>query len=209
MRQICFDQLIGAGYHYIGLGQFVRPDDDLAIAQERGRLRRTCDGFSRHGYCDHLGFSGCALNFPRLLPDVVKHSDTSVVTIERYIIEQERAVPEATGELSGLLYDIALACKMIANKVRLAGLADVLGAEETENVQGEVQQKLDVIANTIIVKAMDHGGRLCAMASEEEEHIIPIPKRFRRGKYLLLFDPLDGSSDIDVNVPVGTIFSVL
>jgi fructose-1,6-bisphosphatase I len=140
---------------------------------------------------------------------VVKHSDTSVVTIERYIIEQERAVPEATGELSGLLYDIALACKMIANKVRLAGLADVLGAEETENVQGEVQQKLDVIANTIIVKAMDHGGRLCAMASEEEEHIIPIPKRFRRGKYLLLFDPLDGSSNIDVNVPVGTIFSVL
>jgi fructose-1,6-bisphosphatase I len=147
--------------------------------------------------------------FLRLLPDVVKHSDTSVVTIERYIIEQERAVPEATGELSGLLYDIALACKMIANKVRLAGLADVLGAEETENVQGEVQQKLDVIANTIIVKAMDHGGRLCAMASEEEEHIIPIPKRFRRGKYLLLFDPLDGSSNIVVNVPVGTIFSVL
>lgn len=142
-------------------------------------------------------------------PDVVKHTETSVVTIERYIIEQERRLPNATGELSGLLYDLALACKMIANKVRLAGLADVLGAEGTENVQGEVQQKLDVIANRIIIQAMDHGGRLCAMASEEEEKIIPIPARFRRGKYVLLFDPLDGSSNIDVNVPVGTIFSVL
>ena len=140
---------------------------------------------------------------------MVRHTATSVVTIERYIIEQERAFPAATGELSGLLYDLALACKMIANKVRLAGLADVLGAEGTENVQGEAQQKLDVIANRIIVQAMDHGGRLCAMASEEEEQIIPIPERFRRGKYVLLFDPLDGSSNIDVNVPVGTIFSVV
>jgi fructose-1,6-bisphosphatase I len=140
---------------------------------------------------------------------VVKHSETSVITIERYIIEQERLVPDATGELSGILYDLALACKMIANKVRLAGLADVLGEDGTENVQGEVQQKLDIIANSIIVKAMDHGGRLCAMASEEVAEIIPIPERFRRGKYVLLFDPLDGSSNIDVNVPVGTIFSVL
>ena len=140
---------------------------------------------------------------------MVNHTATSVVTIERYIIEQERRFPDATGELSGILYDLALASKMIANKVRLAGLADVLGAEGTENVQGEQQQKLDVIANDIIVKAMDHGGRLCAMASEEEEAIIPIPDQFKRGKYVLLFDPLDGSSNIDVNVPVGTIFSVL
>jgi fructose-1,6-bisphosphatase I len=140
---------------------------------------------------------------------VVKHTDTSVVTIDRYIIEQERRFPEATGELSGILYDLALASKMIANKVRLAGLADILGAEGTENVQGEMQQKLDVIANDIIIKALDHGGRLCAMASEEQEELIPIPDKFRRGKYLLLFDPLDGSSNIDVNVPVGTIFSVL
>jgi fructose-1,6-bisphosphatase I len=140
---------------------------------------------------------------------VVKHTDTSVVTIDRYIIEQERRFPEATGELSGILYDLALASKMIANKVRLAGLADILGAEGTENVQGEMQQKLDVIANDIIIKALDHGGRLCAMASEEQEELIPIPAKFRRGKYLLLFDPLDGSSNIDVNVPVGTIFSVL
>jgi fructose-1,6-bisphosphatase I len=140
---------------------------------------------------------------------VVKHTATSVVTIERFIIEQEKLHPEATGELSGLLYDLALAAKMIANKVRSAGLADILGATEDQNVQGEIQQKLDVFANETIIKAMDHGGRLCAMASEEEPSIIPIPDRFRCGKYCLLFDPLDGSSNIDVNVPVGTIFSIV
>jgi len=141
--------------------------------------------------------------------NVVKHTATSVVTIERFIIEEERNHPEATGELSGILYDLALAAKMIANKVRSAGLADILGSTENENVQGEVQQKLDVLANEIIVKAMDHGGRLCAMASEEEPDIIQIPENFKCGKYCLLFDPLDGSSNIDVNVPVGTIFSVV
>ena len=140
---------------------------------------------------------------------MVQHTATSVVTIERFIIEQERLFPEATGELSGILYDIALAAKMIANKVRSAGLADILGSDGHENVQGEVQQRLDVIANDIIVKAMDHGGRLCAMASEEEPDIIQIPDGFKCGKYVLLFDPLDGSSNIDVNVPVGTIFSVM
>src|SRR4026209_2986936 len=95
---------------------------------------------------------------------VVKHTATSVVTIERFIIEQEKLHPEATGELSGILYDMALAAKMIANKVRSAGLADLLGATEDMNVQGEIQAKLDVIANDIIVKALDHTGRLCAMA---------------------------------------------
>jgi fructose-1,6-bisphosphatase I len=141
--------------------------------------------------------------------NVVSHTPVSVVTIERFIIEQERLYPEASGELSGILYDIALAAKLIANKVRMAGLVDILGATDHENVQGEVQQKLDVLANDILVKAMDHGGRLCAMASEEEPDIIPIPDKFRTGKYCLLFDPLDGSSNIDVNVPVGTIFSVV
>jgi fructose-1,6-bisphosphatase I len=140
---------------------------------------------------------------------VVQHTATSVVTIERYIIEQERLYPEATGELSGILYDVCLAAKMIANKVRRAGLVDILGATGFDNVQGEDVQKLDVFANETIVKAMDHGGRLCAMASEEEPGIIPIPEGFRCGKYCLLFDPLDGSSNIDVNVPVGTIFSVM
>ncbi len=139
----------------------------------------------------------------------MKHTATSVVTIERYIIEEEKAHPEATGELSGLLYDLALAAKMIANKVRSAGLADIIGSAYAVNVHGELQQKLDVLANEIVIKAVDHGGRLCAMASEEEPGIIQIPDPFRCGKYCLLFDPLDGSSNIDVNVPVGTIFSVL
>ena len=140
---------------------------------------------------------------------MVQHTATSVVTIDRFIIEQERLHPDATGELSGILYDMALAAKMIANKVRRAGLADILGATENSNVQGEIQQRLDVFANDTIIKALDHGGRLCAMASEEEPGIIPIPDGFRCGKYCLLFDPLDGSSNIDVNVPVGTIFSVV
>lgn len=140
---------------------------------------------------------------------MVKHTPTSLVTIDRFIIEQERLHPQATGELSGILYDLGVAAKMIANKVRSAGLVDILGSADAENVQGEVQQKLDVISNEIIIKAMDHGGRLCGMASEEEPGIIPIPERFECGKYVLMFDPLDGSSNIDVNVPVGTIFSVL
>ena len=140
---------------------------------------------------------------------MVNHTPTSVVTIDRFIVEQERLHPEATGELSGILYDLALAAKMIANKVRMAGLADILGSNESKNVQGEVQQKLDVMANEIMIKALDHGGRLCGMASEEEPDIIQIPEGFKCGKYVLLFDPLDGSSNIDVNVPVGTIFSVV
>ncbi len=140
---------------------------------------------------------------------MVKHTATSVVTIERFIIEQERLFPDATGALSAILYDIALAAKMIASKVRRAGLVDILGAMDSENVQGEIQQKLDVFANETIIKAMDHTGRLCAMASEEEPDIIPIPETFKCGNYVLLFDPLDGSSNIDVNVPVGTIFSVM
>ena len=140
---------------------------------------------------------------------MVYNTPTSVVTIDRFIIEQERLHPEATGELSGILYDMALAAKIIAAKVRRAGLVDIIGATEIANVQGEIQQKLDVFANETIIKAMDHGGRLCAMASEEEPDIIQIPEHFRCGKYVLCFDPLDGSSNIDVNVPVGTIFSVV
>ena len=153
--------------------------------------------------------SGRQIATPPLRKFNVKHTATSVVTIERFIIEQEKLHPEATGELSGVLYDMALAAKMIANKVRSAGLADILGATADVNVQGEVQAKLDVLANEIIIKAVDHSGRLCAMASEEEPGIIQIPDKFRCGKYCLLFDPLDGSSNIDVNVPVGTIFSVV
>lgn len=140
---------------------------------------------------------------------VASQSPTKAVTIERFIVEQERLLPHATGDLSDILYDIALAAKMISSKVRRAGLSDILGAAGNENVQGEMQQKLDVIANEIMVQALEAGGRLCAMASEEEAEIIPIPPSFRTGKYVVVFDPLDGSSNIDVNVPVGTIFSVL
>ena len=136
-------------------------------------------------------------------------SRTAVTTIERFVLDQEHRYPQATGELSNLLYDIALAAKIIQAATRRAGLTSIIGAVGTTNVQGEEQQKLDIMANEIIVKAMDHGGRLCAMASEEEPGIIQIPEHFRCGKYCLLFDPLDGSSNIDVNVPVGTIFSVV
>ncbi|HYV97939.1 MAG TPA: class 1 fructose-bisphosphatase [Gemmatimonadaceae bacterium] len=138
-----------------------------------------------------------------------RRKDTSVITIERFIIEQEQKHPAATGELSGILYDLALAAKMISNKVRSAGLADILGATDNENVQGEVQQKLDVFANETLIKALDHGGRLCAMGSEEVDEFIPIPDKFKQGRYAVLFDPLDGSSNIDVNIPVGTIFSIV
>jgi len=132
----------------------------------------------------------------------------SVVTIERHIIEQERKHPEATGALSGLLYEIALAAKMIAREVNMAGLIDVLGGTDRMNVQGEEVKKLDEWANDVIYRALDHGGYLCCMASEEEEGIIPIPEEFPTGNYCLLFDPLDGSSNIDANVSIGTIFSI-
>jgi fructose-1,6-bisphosphatase I len=133
---------------------------------------------------------------------------TSVTTIERFILDQEVRFPEATGELSNLLYDIALAAKLIAAAIRRAGLVDVLGAAGGENVQGERQQKLDVLANETIKNCLKHTGRVCAMGSEEDAEIIPVPPEYPAGKYAVLFDPLDGSSNIDVNSAVGTIFSI-
>jgi fructose-1,6-bisphosphatase I len=135
-------------------------------------------------------------------------SSKSVVTIERHIIEAERQFPEATGAFSNIMYDIAFAAKMIAREVRRAGLADVLGYTGEVNVQGEEVKKLDEFAHEVIFKALDHTGHLCGMASEEVEDFIPIPDRFPTGKYCVLFDPLDGSSNIEANVSVGTIFSV-
>jgi fructose-1,6-bisphosphatase I len=132
----------------------------------------------------------------------------AVVTIERHIIEQERRYPEASGAFSDILYGIALAGKLISREVRRAGLVDVLGYTGQTNVHGEAVKKLDEQANEIILRAMEHGGHLCAMASEEEEYVLPIPEEYASGQYCLLFDPLDGSSNIDVNVTVGTIFSV-
>jgi fructose-1,6-bisphosphatase I len=131
-----------------------------------------------------------------------------LVTIERFILDQQSAHPDATGSLTNLLYDMALSAKIIASKTTRAGLAEVLGSAGEENVQGEEVQKLDVFAQRTIYRLNDHTGRLAVMASEEEEEIIPIPDRFETGKYVLLYDPLDGSSNIDVNVSVGTIFGI-
>ncbi|ABF08390.1 fructose-1,6-bisphosphatase [Cupriavidus metallidurans CH34] len=111
--------------------------------------------------------------------------------------------------VSGLLNVIATACKVIATAASRGALAGVLGSAEHENVQGEVQKKLDVISNAILVHATERGGHLVALASEEMDTIYPIPAAFPRGKYLLVFDPLDGSSNIDANISVGAIFSVL
>ena len=133
---------------------------------------------------------------------------SKVVTIDRHIIDQERNHPDASGRFSALLYDIALAAKIISREVNMAGLIDLLGATGDTNVQGERVQKLDAFAQEVIVKAVDHGGHLCCMVSEESDDIIPIPRRFEVGNYVLLFDPLDGSSNISVNVSIGTIFSV-
>ena len=133
---------------------------------------------------------------------------TSVTTIERFILDQEDRYPEATGELSNLLYDIALASKIIAAAIRRAGLVNILGGAGHRNVQGEDQQKLDVLANEIIQNSLKHTGRVCVMGSEEDDDIIPVPPEYGVGKYAVLFDPLDGSSNIDVNAAVGTIFSI-
>ena len=132
------------------------------------------------------------------------------MTIERYIMEQERLHPEATGELSNLLYDLCLAAKIISRQVRRAGLSDILGEFGAVNVQGEVQQKLDVFAHDTVRHSVEHTGRVCIVASEEEEHPMPVQVREDRrgGKYVLLYDPLDGSSNIGVNVSIGTIFSI-
>jgi len=129
-------------------------------------------------------------------------------TLARHIVEEERKYPEATGELSNLLHDLSLATKIISLEVNKAGLADILGFTGDNNVHGEKVKKLDMFAHDMIVRAMDHGGHLCTMASEEEEDLIHIPPEFDIGKYVLLFDPLDGSSNIDANVSIGTIFSI-
>ncbi len=131
-----------------------------------------------------------------------------IITIERHILEQQRGFPQATGEFTYLLYDIALAAKIISREVSKAGLVEILGLTGEENVQGEQVMKLDVFANETLIRMNDHTGRLCAMASEEMADIIPIPEHFPCGKYALVFDPLDGSSNIDMNVSIGTIFSI-
>lgn len=132
----------------------------------------------------------------------------AIITIDRHIIDQERKHPEATGAFSNILTDIALAAKLIAREVNKAGLVDILGATDKTNIHGERMQKLDVYANDVIFRALDHTGHLCCMASEEEDEILEIPPQFKTGNYALLYDPLDGSSNIEANVSIGTIFSI-
>lgn len=135
-------------------------------------------------------------------------------TLTQYLIEQRRRFPDASGDFNALILDVALACKAIAKAVASGALGGMLGrhsigAADTVNVQGEHQMKLDVLSNEVFLRMNEWGGHLAGMASEEMELPYAIPRQYPRGKYLLLFDPLDGSSNIDVNVSVGSIFSVL
>jgi fructose-1,6-bisphosphatase I len=130
-------------------------------------------------------------------------------SLVQFIIEEQRAIPAATGDFTGLISDVIMACKQIAHDVNKGELIGVLGSAGSENVQGETQKKLDIITNEIFIKATEWGGHLAAMASEEMDDVYPIPAAYPKGKYLLVFDPLDGSSNIDVNISVGTIFSIL
>jgi fructose-1,6-bisphosphatase I len=135
-------------------------------------------------------------------------ADSHVVTISRFLVEEERRHPDATGKFTDLLHDIALAAKVISREVNKAGLADIIGHAGDENVHGEAQQKLDVFADRVMYRALDHTGLVACMASEENETFLPIPEKFPAGDYVVIYDPLDGSSNIDVNVSIGTIFSI-
>jgi len=131
------------------------------------------------------------------------------ISLTRYLVEQQRVDGLIPAQLRLLLEVVARACKSISQAVNKGDLGGVLGVAHTENVQGEVQKQLDIIANEVLIEANEWGGHLAAMASEEMEGIYVVPNRYPQGEYLLLFDPLDGSSNIDVNVSIGTIFSVL
>ncbi|MXN78426.1 class 1 fructose-bisphosphatase [Burkholderia sp. 4701] len=130
-------------------------------------------------------------------------------TLSKFLIEQQRATNNLPYDLRLLIEVVARACKAISYNVSKGALGDALGTAGSENVQGEVQKKLDILSNEILLDANEWGGNLAAMASEEMETFFPIPSNYPRGEYLLVFDPLDGSSNIDVNVSIGTIFSVL
>jgi fructose-1,6-bisphosphatase I len=134
---------------------------------------------------------------------------TKRISLTQYLVEQQRQHGHIPGQLRLLIEVVARACKRISISVNKGALGDVLGTAGSENVQGEVQKKLDIIANEVLIEANEWGGALAAMASEEMEGIYVVPNRYPQGEYLLLFDPLDGSSNIDVNVSIGTIFSVL
>lgn len=132
----------------------------------------------------------------------------SQVTVTEHLMLHQKKSPAATGVFTRLLYDLILAAKLISRSVNKAGLLDVLGGTGDVNVQGEAVQKLDEFANRVLIHRMERSGALCLMASEENADVIPVASRFQRGDYVLIFDPLDGSSNIDVNINVGTIFSI-
>src|SRR5574343_967335 len=131
------------------------------------------------------------------------------ISLTRYLVEQQRVDGHIPGDLRLLLEVVARACKRISQAVNKGALGGVLGSADSENVQGEVQKKLDIIANEVLIEANEWGGHLAGMASEEMDDMHAVPLNYPQGDYLLLFDPLDGSSHIDVNVSIGTIFSVL
>ena len=131
------------------------------------------------------------------------------ISLTRYLVEQQRAKGLIPSELRLLLEVVARACKSISHAVNKGALGEVMGSAGSENIQGEVQKKLDIIANDVLIEANEWGGHLAAMASEEMDSIHVVPNRYPQGEYLLMFDPLDGSSNIEVNVSIGTIFSVL
>ncbi len=134
---------------------------------------------------------------------------SKAVSLSRYLVEEQRLRGKIPAQLRLLLEVVARACKGISHAVNKGALGDAMGSAGSENVQGEVQKKLDIIANEVLIEANEWGGHLAAMASEEMDSIYVVPNRYPQGEYLLLFDPLDGSSNIDVNVSIGTIFSVL
>lgn len=131
------------------------------------------------------------------------------ISLTRYLIEQQRIDGHIPSQLRLLLEVVARACKSISQAVNKGALGSGMGSAESENVQGEIQKKLDIIANEVLIEANEWGGHLAGMASEEMEGIYVVPNRYPQGEYLLLFDPLDGSSNIDINSSIGTIFSVL
>lgn len=131
------------------------------------------------------------------------------ITVTEHLLLHQKRTPQATGQFTGLLYDLILSGKSIARRINKAGLIDILGGTGEVNVQGEDVQKMDSIANRIMIYRMERCGALCAMSSEEEAELIRVGPEFPRGDYILIFDPLDGSSNIDINVDVGTIFSIL
>ena len=156
-----------------------------------------------------------ARQIPKILAiaPVLHNPGTSIMpigtTITEYIIEEQRRIKGVSGDFTALVNDIVIACKAISSAVRYGSLIGVLGTADTENIQGETQKKLDVISNNLFITRNEWAGHVAAMASEEMTDVYHLPAQYPRGKYLLVFDPLDGSTNTDVNGPVGTIFSIM